>query len=120
MESEHEMELLANTLRQRLTAKGMEGAVLTAYLRNVANILTSQSLVTLQELNRRLQLLGWDDFEMDDYTLELVRAVFDPNSDHVPPHWYDTIHDNEKFNKRDDMTESLLRLERGLVRDLNE
>jgi len=41
MESEHEMELLAHTLRQRLTAKGMEGAVLTAYLRNAANILAS-------------------------------------------------------------------------------
>lgn len=79
MESELEMELLASTLRQRLITKGMEVTVIPAYLRNVANILATESSVSLRELNSRLRLLGWDNVEMDEYTLELVWAVFDPD-----------------------------------------
>jgi hypothetical protein len=67
-----------------------------------------------------LQLLGWDDFELDDYTLELVRSVFDPNVDYVPPQWYDTIPDSEKLDTMNDKRESLLRLERGIFRGLDE
>jgi regulator of RNase E activity RraA len=52
MESKHKMDILANTLIQRLMAKGMEGTVLTAYFRNVANILATESPVSLWELNR--------------------------------------------------------------------
>jgi regulator of RNase E activity RraA len=52
MESEHKMEILANTLRQRLMAKGVEGTVIPAYIRNVANILATESPVSLWELNR--------------------------------------------------------------------
>jgi len=103
-----------------LTAKGLEGKILTGYLRDLANILAAQSLATLEELNSRLHLLGWDDLELDDYTLELVKAVLDPKSDYVPPHWYDTILDTEKFDSMDDITESLARLERGLFGDLHE
>jgi hypothetical protein len=114
------MEILANTLRQRLMAKGVEGTVIPAYIRNVANILATESPVSLWELNRWLQLLGWDDFELDDYTLELVRSVFDPNVDYVPPQWYDTIPDSEKLDTMNDKRESLLRLERGIFRGLDE
>jgi len=103
-----------------LTAKGLEGKILTGYLRDLANILAAQSLATLEELNSRLHLLGWDDLELDDYTLELVKAVLDPKRDYVPPHWYDIITDTEKFDSMDDMTESLVRLERGLFGDLHE
>ena len=84
MESKHKMDILANTLIQRLMAKGMEGTVLTAYFRNVANILATDKLLSLRELNSRLQLLGWDDFELDYYTLELLRVIFDPNGGYVP------------------------------------
>jgi hypothetical protein len=111
---------LADTLRRRLKVKGLEGAVLTGYLRDLANILAAQSLAPVRELNSRLRLLGWDDLELDDYTLELVKAVLDPKSDYVAPHWYDTITHTEKFDSMDDMTESLARLERGLFGDLHE
>jgi len=103
-----------------LKVKGLEGKILTGYLRDLANILAAQSLATLRELNSRLRLLGWDDLELDDYTLELVKAVLDPKRDYVPPHWYDIITDTEKFDSMDDMTESLVRLERGLFGDLHE
>ncbi len=30
--------------------------------------------MSLQEINRRLHVLGWDSFEMDDHTLQLITA----------------------------------------------
>jgi hypothetical protein len=47
-------------------------------------------------------------------------SFLDPKSDYVPPHWHDTITNTEKFDSMDDMTESLVRLERGLFGDLHE
>jgi len=114
------MEILIKTLRQRLMAKGMDVAVILAYVRNIANILATDSHVSLWELNCGLRLLGWDDFELDNYTLELLRAVFDPDVDYVPPRWYDTIQDSEKLDTMDDKREALLRLERGIFRGLDE
>jgi hypothetical protein len=111
---------LAETLRRRLTAKGLEGNTLTGYLRDLANVLAAQSWATLGELNSRLRLLGWDDFELDGYTLELIKAVLYPKSDYVPAHWYDTITDTKKFHSMDEMTESLARIEKGLFGDLDE
>ena len=118
MESKQEMGILGKTLRKRLKAKGMEGAVIQAYLRNIANILATENLLSLRELNSRLRLLGWDDVELDDYTLDLLRAIFDTSVDSATPKWHDIILDNEQLDAMDDMRDSLLRLERGLFRDL--
>lgn len=108
------MGTIGKTLRQRLMAKGMEDAAIPAYTRNVANILTTESLISLMELNRRLELLGWGDYELDDYTLELIKAVLDLNDVFVPGHWGDIIPDSEKLDNMDTMEDSLLELERGL------
>ena len=118
MELKQETGILGKTLRQRLTEKGMDGIAIPAYLRNVTNMLASEHLLSLRELNSRLHLLGWDDVELDDYTLELLRAIFDTSVDSATPKWHDIILDNEQLDAMDDMRDSLLRLERGLFRDL--
>lgn len=33
----------------------------------------------VKELNGHLQLSGWDDFELDNYTLQLILTTFDPD-----------------------------------------
>jgi hypothetical protein len=63
-------------LIQRLVKKGMEVSTIPAYIRNLGNTLTVNTHLNTQELNRRLQLLGWDDFELDDHTLQLILTIF--------------------------------------------
>lgn len=71
------MDELIRVLIDRLTRKGIEGGTIPAYIRDVANTMASDGDLSLPELNRRVQLLGWGDFEVDDHTLQLITAVFE-------------------------------------------
>lgn len=70
------MDRMIKTLIDRLVRKGMEIKTIPAYIRNLAHTI-SDAYLSPQELNRRLQLLGWDDFELDDHTLQLIIAIFE-------------------------------------------
>jgi len=83
------MEQLIGILLRRLVGKGMEITTIPAYIRDLANTLAVNGYLSLGELNGRLQSLGWDDFELDDYTLQLITATFEPDPAYKPPHWFD-------------------------------
>jgi len=89
------MEELIGILTERLVGKGMEISTIPAFIRDLANTMVANGYSGLQELNRRLQSLGWDDFELDDYTLQLIVASFEPGLAHKPPHWFDRTFDPE-------------------------
>lgn len=74
------MERLIKVLIDLLVSKGMELTSIPAFIRNLANALASDPYMTLDELNTQIQLLGWDDFEMDLCTLQIVLATFDSES----------------------------------------
>jgi len=76
------MEQLIETMTERLVTKGMETTSIPAFIRNLANSIADNPSMSLQDLNSHLQLLGWDDFELDDYTFNLIIAIFesDPNA----------------------------------------
>ena len=59
-------------LIERLTAKGIELSHIPAFIRNLANSLAENPDITFQDLNAKLKQLGWHDFELDVYTLQLV------------------------------------------------
>lgn len=71
------MERLIKTLIELLVSKGMELTSIPAFIRNLANALASNPSLSLEELNRQIHSLGWDDFELDPYTLHLVLATFE-------------------------------------------
>ena len=87
------MERIITTLIERLVGKGMEINTIPAYIRDLANILAVNSHLSLEELNDRLRSLGWDDFELDDHTLQLILANFeteDPmSSDKRKVSWFE-------------------------------
>ena len=83
------MEDLIGILIERLTGKGMEVSAIPAFIRDLANTIVAHGYSSLQELNGRLQSLGWDDFELDDYTLQLIIAIFERDLAYKPPHWFD-------------------------------
>ena len=63
-----------NILIKRLSSKGILGNNIPAYLRDVSNNINSREEIDLQDLNDRLRGLGWDEFELDDHTLQLIIA----------------------------------------------
>ena len=71
------MKPLIRTLTDRLVEKGMGVTSIPAFIRNVSNILAAHPAASLDELNRRLQLVGWVDFRLDDYILQMIIAAFE-------------------------------------------
>ena len=85
-EEMEELNQIMKILIKRLEGKGLEPGVIPAFLRNLTQaLLDSQDL---WQINSRLNLLGWDEFELDYRTLELADACFESGDLHHP----DTLH----------------------------
>lgn len=66
------MDGLHNILLQRLIDKGLSRDMLPGFIRNLIRTLYSNPDITLRELNRKLDWLGWNQIEIDMYTLDLI------------------------------------------------
>ena len=77
--TEQQVDMLIKALIELLASKGMDLSSIPAFIRNLAYTLASEPGLTLEELNRRIHSSGWEDFEVDLYTLKLVLATFDPD-----------------------------------------
>ena len=82
------MDELINILIVRLVKKGLEITSIPAYVRDLANTIAVNGYTSPSELNGRLQTLGWIDFEIDEYTLDLLAAIFGQNIQYKPPIWF--------------------------------
>jgi len=71
------MSQLTEIVIKRLEEKGIRSDIIPGFVRDLVNAISINPECSLQELNSRLHLLGWDDFELDEYTLELVIAGFE-------------------------------------------
>ena len=68
------MDRLNEALTQRLEKKGLSPVAIPGFIRNVANTMSASHRIGMEEMNRRLHLLGWDTVELDYQTLELIIA----------------------------------------------
>ena len=68
----------------QLANKGMEVSDIPAYIKNVVNSAIAHPTLTLEELNDELRLLGWDNVDLDDNTLQLILAIFESDSAYGP------------------------------------
>ena len=59
---------------QRLMKKGMTKDLIPAFIRNLENALVSHPEMNLSGIQGVLKSLGWDEFELDDHTLQLILA----------------------------------------------
>ena len=76
------MDDIIGILVERLVGKGIESGTIPAYIRDLTHAITNNRDSNLPELNRRMQLMGWDDFELDDHTLQLITAVLELDDRH--------------------------------------
>jgi len=61
-------------LIQRLEDKGLPATEIPRFIRCVMIVALDNPPMSLQEMNERLQIIGWDSFEMDDHTFQLITA----------------------------------------------
>lgn len=71
------MNQLTQNLRERLEKQGIEPGVIPGFIRSLANTLFVNPQMNLLQVNNRLHLLGWDNFELDYHTLQLAIACFE-------------------------------------------
>jgi len=69
------MELITKTLMTRLMDKGVEIKIIPALMRDTINAIRNKNQAqNVKELTRQIQFLGWGDFELDEYTFQLIVA----------------------------------------------
>jgi hypothetical protein len=74
------MEQLAiDILVSHLVRKGIETIYIPAFIRNVGYTMAADRVISLDELNNQLHRLGWSDVEVDDCTLQMILAEFQPD-----------------------------------------
>jgi len=64
-------------LIQRLAAKGVKLEDIASFIGSLANTMSFDTQITLEEINKRLCLSGWSDIELDEQTFELARSCFE-------------------------------------------
>jgi hypothetical protein len=69
------LEPIRNMVIQRLMEKGMTENLIPAFIRNLENALVSYPDLNLSAIQNVLKSLGWDEFELDDHTLQLILAL---------------------------------------------
>jgi hypothetical protein len=73
----------------RLVEKGIEPCLIPGFVRVLTNSLSVNPHINLQQVNKRLRYLGWNDFELDYHTLSMAVACFEEEGFHnlryIPP-----------------------------------
>ncbi|MBE9573625.1 MAG: hypothetical protein IMF20_00660 [Proteobacteria bacterium] len=106
------MEQLMKLLIDHLASKGMEVTTIPAYIRNFAHTFVAHPSMNLQELNSHLQLLGWDDFKLDNDTFYLILATFEPDLAFESVNRFDHTFNSNTPPKLADKREQAPRLQR--------
>ncbi len=66
---------LDEILEKRLKMRGIEPSTIPRFIKDLTNTLAFDPQSNLNEINRRMHLLGWYDFEVDEHTFQLVLAT---------------------------------------------
>ena len=64
-------------LKRRLENKGLDAAMIPGYMRSLTNALEKKPHMTLNQVNRQMDYVGWRGVELDYRTWELTRATLE-------------------------------------------
>lgn len=76
------MDHIIRVLVDRLVGKGIAPGSIPAYVRDLFNTISTNTNLALNDVNRGMARLGWDEFELDDHTLQLITAVFETDNEY--------------------------------------
>ena len=114
------MEQFTRMLMSHLVSKGMEVTSISAFIRNVANTIVANPSMSLEDLNSHLELLGWNNFELDDYTFYLIIVTFEPDLACKQTHCFDPAFNPKGLHKLADEKEHMPTFQIGRDKRLKE
>lgn len=75
----------------RLKDKGIDDSLIPGFIRLLVNSFKEHPKTNLFLINKRLDYLGWQHFELDEHTYQLAMACFEVDdvdfSKHLPTEW---------------------------------
>lgn len=87
------MSQLKEILIHRLKKKGMELSIIPGFIRSLSNSFYINPHMNLLQVNNRMRYMGWDDFELDYYTFQLVIECLEAygmkKSEYKPASWFE-------------------------------
>ena len=67
-----------SNLINRLEGKGINQETVPGFIRSLTHVLSVYPFISLHEVSRIMQYLGWQDVELDYHTFQLVIADLNP------------------------------------------
>ena len=71
------MDHIIKIIVERLEQEGFESVKIPSYIQAVANLLFLKPDLDSEELNMRMQSIGWHNLEIDEHTFKLLKLVSD-------------------------------------------
>jgi hypothetical protein len=71
---------LKNILLDRLEKKGIEPVLIPGLMKNILASLKDRPDSTHEEVSERLHFIGWNDFDLDENTLQLIIADYEASA----------------------------------------
>jgi hypothetical protein len=83
---------LKRILIRRLENHGIESHWMPGFIRSLANSFSYEPHPNLAQVNERLTYMGWDGYELDYHTFELIRTCFEDEglkqTAYIPSKWF--------------------------------
>jgi hypothetical protein len=67
---------LKKILIERLEKKGVEPVLIPGLLKNIVATLRDRPDITHKEVSEKLHYLGWNDFDLDENTMQIIIADY--------------------------------------------
>ena len=67
-------------LMHRLEGKGMDKDSILGFIWSMKSCVLNYPDIDCDQLNRKIQTMGWHDFQVDHSTLQLIMACFQPEA----------------------------------------
>jgi hypothetical protein len=71
---------LKNILLDRLEKKGIEPVLIPGLLKNILATLKDRPDITHEEVSEKLHYIGWNDFDLDENTLQIIIADYEASA----------------------------------------
>ena len=77
---------LKKILNERLEKKGVEPELIPGLLKNILATLKERPDITHEEVSEKLHYIGWNDFDLDENTLQIIIADYEAREPTHPAH----------------------------------
>jgi hypothetical protein len=74
------MDDLKPILINRLKSQGVDPSLISAFLKALTSIISSEPGIELAQVNQKLNLLGWDEVTIDYHSLQIAIACLDADT----------------------------------------